>query len=210
MYCIWWWRRTTHSLCFSNTFHTSDSSTIFLGNRDNASAITHRLEEVNRVQLERATISVSMIRGATQTDPFCLAWCISCCVVYFLLYGGPEEGTLPEELRFFFTKQDEFTIEEGCLLRGTRVVIPTRYQGQVLAELHFNHPWEWCEWSLQHVYMCGGLHWIKILNRLSEIAPVVKLTAANPLWKWEIRGYGRYVRWQRIHIDFAGPVDGVI
>ncbi|XP_046856097.1 uncharacterized protein K02A2.6-like [Xenia sp. Carnegie-2017] len=88
---------------------------------------------VNSVQLKRSPVSVSMIREATQKDS---VWSR---VVYYLLHGRPE-GKLPEELQYFFTKQDEFTVEEGCLLRGTRVVIPTKYQGVVLSELHINHP----------------------------------------------------------------------
>ena len=95
---------------------------------------TSEAEEVNRVQLERALISVCMIRDATLKD------LVLSRVVYFLLHGWPDEGNLPEELRFYCTKQDEFTVDEGCLLRGTRVVIPTRYQGDVLTELHMNHP----------------------------------------------------------------------
>ena len=31
-------------------------------------------------------------------------------------------------------------MEEGCLLRGTGVVIPAKYQESVFAELHLNHP----------------------------------------------------------------------
>lgn len=49
--------------------------------------------------------------------------------------------------------QDKFTVEEGCLLRGTRVVNPTRYQGQVLTELHMNHPGMMRIKSLAHLHM---------------------------------------------------------
>ena len=127
----------------------------------------------------------------------------------FLLHGWPEEKSLPEDLRFYFTKQDEFTIEEGCLLRGTRVVIPTRYQGQVLAELHMNHP------GMVRMKSLARLHvWWSTLDQ--DIEQTVRdcsscqanrckspLKVSNP-WIWPIRPR------QRIHVDFAGPVDGVM
>ena len=142
-----------------------------------------------------------MIREATQKDP------ILSRVVYFLLHGWPEEGSLPEELRFYFTKQDEFTVEEGCLLRGTRVVIPTRYQRQVLTELHMNHPGMVRMKSLARLYV-----WWSTLDQ--DIEQTVRdctssqanrckspFKVSNP-WIWPVRP------WQRIHVDFAGPVEG--
>ena len=38
------------------------------------------------------------------------------------------------------SSKDEFTTEEGCLLRGIRVVIPAKFQDVMLDELHENHP----------------------------------------------------------------------
>ena len=128
-------------------------------------------------------------------------------MVYFLLHGWLEEGSLPEELRFYFTKQDEFTVEEGCLLRGTRVVIPTRYQRQVLTELHINHP------GMVRMKSLARLHvWWSTLDQ--DIEQTVRdctscqanrckspFKVSNP-WIWPVSP------WQRIHLDFAGPVGG--
>ena len=164
---------------------------------------TSEADAVNRVQLNRAPISVSMIREATQKDP------VLSRVVYFLFHGWPEEGSLPEELQFYFTKQDEFTVEEGCLLRGTRVVIPTRYQGEVLAELHMNHP------GMVRMKSLARLHvwWVTLDHDIEQTVRDCICCQANrcksPLkvsnpWIWPVRP------WQRIHVDFAGPVDGVM
>ena len=54
------------------------------------------------------------------------------------MHGWPAEDNTPEELRFYRAKREEFTVEDGCLLRGTRVVIPSRYRQEVLSELHLN------------------------------------------------------------------------
>jgi len=60
--------------------------------------------------------------------------------MYNILHGWPAEGNITEELKIYYSKQDEFTVEDGCILRGTRVVIPMKYQAAVLLELHLNHP----------------------------------------------------------------------
>ena len=43
-------------------------------------------------------------------------------------------------LKIYYSKQDEFTVEDGCILRVTKVVILAKYEAVVLLELHFNHP----------------------------------------------------------------------
>ena len=37
-------------------------------------------------------------------------------------------------------KRDELTLEQGCLLRRFRVVVPATLQGKVLQELHQTYP----------------------------------------------------------------------
>lgn len=79
-------------------------------------------------------------------------------------------------------KAHEFTIKEGCLLTGTRVVIPTRYQGQVLAEFAYESPWYGTnEFFSAITCTYGDQLYIKISNRPSKTVLVGKLTVANPL-----------------------------
>ena len=51
--------------------------------------------------------------------------------MYYILHGWPAEKCIPDELKIYFNKQDEFTVEDGCILRGTRAVIPTKFQAAV-------------------------------------------------------------------------------
>ena len=80
--------------------------------------------------MERAPITMSKIREATRGAP------VLSCAMYNILHGWPAEKYIPEELKTYYSKQDEFTFEDGCILRGTRVVIPAKYQDAVLSELH--------------------------------------------------------------------------
>ena len=95
---------------------------------------TLEADQVNRVQMERTPVTATQIREATRGDP------VLSRVVYCTLHGWPAQDSIPEELKMYYTKQEEFTVEDGCLLGGTRVVIPAKYRAAVLSELHFNHP----------------------------------------------------------------------
>ena len=95
---------------------------------------TLEADQVNRVQMERAPVTATQICEATRGDP------VLSRVVYCILHGWPVEDSTPEQLKIYYTKQDEFTVEDGCLLRGTRVVIPAKCRATVLSELHLNHP----------------------------------------------------------------------
>ena len=90
-------------------------------------------DRVNRVQIERTPITATRIREATRGDP------VRSRVLHYVLHGWPAEENTPEELRFCRAKREEFIVEDGCLLRGTRVVIPSRYLQEVLSELHLDH-----------------------------------------------------------------------
>ena len=55
-------------------------------------------------------------------------------VKHFVLYGWPEEKSVSQELLPSFSKRCELSIGSNCLLWGIRVIIPVRYQNQVLNE----------------------------------------------------------------------------
>ena len=95
---------------------------------------TLEADQVNRVQMERAPVTAMQIREATRGDP------VLSRVVYCILHGWPAKDSIPEELKIYYTKQDEFTVEDGCFLRGIRVLVPAKYRAAVLSELHLNHP----------------------------------------------------------------------
>jgi len=93
-------------------------------------------------------ITANRIREATRGEP------VLSRVFYFVLHGWPAEESTPEELWFCGAKREEFTVEDGCLLRGTRVVIASRYLQKVLSELHLNHPGMVRMKSLARLHIC--------------------------------------------------------
>ena len=93
-----------------------------------------RSHEVNHIQVERTPITVPKIRDVTRGDP------VLSCAMHCILHGWPPKKNIPEDLKFYFNQQDEFSVEDGWLLRGSRLVIPGKHQASVLSELHLNHP----------------------------------------------------------------------
>ena len=60
-------------------------------------------------------------------------------VIHFVNSGWPESGATEPELKPFWTRRNELTVENGCLLWGYRTVIPMKFRHKVVQELHAAH-----------------------------------------------------------------------
>ncbi|XP_043246469.1 uncharacterized protein K02A2.6-like [Amphibalanus amphitrite] len=104
-------------------------------------------------------------------------------------------------------RQTELTVARGCLMWGCRVVVPPNLRSRVLSELHAGHQ------GMVKMKQLGRMHvWWPNMDKQIE-AEVRNCEGcwqkrAEPpsgdLHPWE------YAKgpWQRIHLDFAGPVEG--
>ena len=82
---------------------------------------------INLLQVESLPMDVDHVRKATQNDPMLSR------VLQFVMKGWPEKPIAPEVTQYF-NKRHEITVEDGYLLRGIRVIIPTQLQQRVLHE----------------------------------------------------------------------------
>ena len=116
-------------------------------------------------------------------------------------------GLCIDQLKPFFDRKLELSLQDGCLLWGSRVIIPPPGRQQILQELHNGHPgisrmkaiargilwWpgldKCIESCVQSCYQCQ-------LNR-----PALPIVPLQP-WQWPS------IPWSRIHIDYAGPIQG--
>ena len=96
---------------------------------------------------------------------------------------------------------------EGCLLWGTRVIVPAACRDSVLVELHEGHPGATRMKGLSRMYVWWpGI--IKDIEQTIRECPDCRLHQSTPSvaplhpWSWLTRP------WARIHLDYAGPVDG--
>ena len=89
--------------------------------------LVHLLETINTCQ-EDAT----KIKLRTALDP------VLSQVLQFVLQGWPTE--VEEALKPYIIRREELSVHAGCLLWGTRVIVPPQGREEVLNILHDSHP----------------------------------------------------------------------
>ena len=85
----------------------------------------------NMGQFQALPVTFKEIKIATRRDP------ILSKMTSYVLEGWPKQPS--EEFRAHFRHKEEYSIENGCLLLGTRAVIPKSLQPLLLQSLHENH-----------------------------------------------------------------------
>ena len=76
----------------------------------------------------------------------------------YVLSGWPSSSSsLEEDFKPYKTRQNELSVEDGCVLWGSRVVIPPQGRKLVLEELHDTHPGST---KMKALARCGGQRWI--------------------------------------------------
>ena len=144
-------------------------------------------------------VSSETIAKATAADPSLSR------ILQYTMTGWPH--VVDPSLVTYKNKRDELTLEQGCLLWGVRVVVPAALQGKVLQELHETHPGMTRMKSIARSYVW----WLNIdsdIEKTVRACPVCQATRANPpeapVHPWCFPTGP----WQRLHIDFKGPVLG--
>lgn len=102
-------------------------------------------------------------------------------------------------------KQNELSVESGCLLWGYRTIIPTRLRNPILIDLHKSHLGIVKTKALARSY----IWWPKLDNDIENLVKgchSCQMVQPSPercaLIPWQPTD----TVWSRIHIDFAGPV----
>ena len=147
-------------------------------------------------QIQALPVTAEQVATATRQDS------VLSRVLHFVKEGWPAE--VSKEMEPYARRKDELSSEANCLLWGIRVIIPKRFQSQLLDELHREHPGVSRMKALARSY----LWWPGLDRELEECArncyecqSVKNFPAVAPLhpWLWPSKP------WQRVHIDFAGP-----
>ena len=114
---------------------------------------------------------------------------------------------VPDDVKPYIQRKAELSVENGCLLWGTRVVIPKSLQDVLLRSLHDNHPGVTRMKALARSYFW----WIgldKDIECLGKSCGRCQAVKSNPPpaplhpWVWPD------APWTRIHVDYAGPFLG--
>jgi len=127
----------------------------------------------------------------------------------YTLSGWPSD--LPRkfqtELKLYKSHETEFSVQSGCVLFRTRVVVPPACRKAMLEELHSCHPGVTKMKCLARSYVWWPSidHDIEVLVRECESCQQVRhMPEKAPLhpWEWPEKP------WSRLHVDFAGPFMG--
>ena len=157
---------------------------------------------VEEQQLEKLPLKGKDIKTATEQDS------ILSQVFNYTLHGWPNNaGAVPKEVQQYFSKRTQFTLRNGCLIWGLRVVIPQKHRQEVLNVLHAGHPGTTRMKSLARLHVW----WPNIdkdiehhTNACTSCATTARDPVRVPLHQWELP----LRPWQRVHIDYAGPFKG--
>ena len=147
-------------------------------------------------------VSAEQIRKWTDNDP------VLSQVRRFILHGWPER-VHGEQFAPYCRRKVELSVLDGCVIWGSRVVVPSQGREAVLAELHETHPGILRMKNLARSYVW----WPNITEDLetrvrncTECQNERPSPAKAPLhpWEWPTEP----VPWSRIHLDYTGPFEG--
>ena len=127
-------------------------------------------------------------------------------VYQFAMQGWPTV-VQDDSIKPYFTRRNELSVQEGCLLWESRVVIPPQGRSQVMDILHETHP----GMSRMKGLARGYVWWPGMDKAIEERARSCstcqthqKVPPKAPMHPWE----WPHQPWSRIHVDYAGPFMG--
>ena len=151
--------------------------------------------------LDTSPVTSNQIWRWTEKDP------VLAKVKHWIESGWPTEAPEDDALRPFFHRRCELSVESGCLLWGSRVVVPDKGREQVLTMLHQAHPGMSKMKSLARSYVW----WPKMDREIEACVKACQMCQSNqkappavPLHPWSYPSRP----WARVHIDHAGPFMG--
>ena len=151
-------------------------------------------------QIEALPITSGQLKQATRQDA------ILSKVLMYTKQGWLAQIT--DSLKPFWHRRHELTLEDDCIMWGTRVIVPHKLQEKVLQELHEVHFGIARTKAIARSYVW----WPKLDNDIESLTKSCThcQSAGNsppvaPLHPWNLPPKP----WQRIHVDFAGPFNNV-
>ncbi|KAF4514108.1 UNVERIFIED_CONTAM: hypothetical protein B566_EDAN019078, partial [Ephemera danica] len=145
------------------------------------------------------TIFAEAIARETASDP------ILSRVIQALEKGTPRQKLSPDVRKYIVGSPGSLTVVSGCVIFGSRVVVPKTLQSQVLQRLHAHHQGIVRTKAVARSY-CWWPHMDADIERIILGCEVCAAQRPNPPklvptpWPATVRPM------QRIHLDFFGPV----
>lgn len=163
-------------------------------------------DEVDEVALfyssiiDTLPITAKDIRKATRTDPVLSQ-------VTARIQEGWQDDQSGNDLKPYFHRRGELTMHQGVLMWGARVIIPSKLRAPILETLHEGH-----SGMVKMKGLARSFVWWPLIDQdiehMARHCQGCQETASNPkrapIHVWEYPSSP----WQRLHVDFAGPLFG--
>ncbi|XP_062713307.1 uncharacterized protein K02A2.6-like [Aedes albopictus] len=131
-------------------------------------------------------------------------------VIQYTQCGWPSnvDSITSTAVRPFFAHRDALSVVKGCIMKSNRLVIPASFYQRILKQLHRGHP------GMERMKAVARSHvyWPRIdddiadyVKRCESCSIHSKTPPKVPLQSWPLA----QSPWERIHIDFAGPLNGL-
>ena len=151
-------------------------------------------------RLNTSLVTAAQIRSWIDKDPTLSK------VRKFIQQGWPD-GDVEEQLSPYARRKGELSVEDRCLLWGTRVIVPPQLQSRVLDEIHEGHPGITRMKSFARSYVWWPGLSSDLENKVQQCQLCQqnrKMPPRSPIqpWEWPQKP------WDRIHVDHAGPIQG--
>ncbi len=151
--------------------------------------------------IEASPLSATHIRTWTRRDPLLSQ------VLLLVEKGWASDVNLGDNFKPYAMRRTELSVQDGCLLWGSRVIIPMQGRKRVLGSLHEGHPG-----MARMKSLARGFAWwpkmdadiedeVKACHNCQQTQPMPAKNELHP-WRWPDRP------WSRLHIDYAGPFMG--
>ena len=163
--------------------------------------LSKRVFAVAMMELVNAPVTEKEVRSQSKVDP------VLNLVINLVLDRNSKVDSDDEKLKPYLRRLSELSCQSGCLLWGSRVVIPETLRKKILDVLHEVHVgvsrmkalarsyvwWPNMDMEIEHI--------VKECNTCQENQ---RSPAKSPSHHWEFPTHP----WERIHVDHAGPVNG--
>ena len=151
--------------------------------------------------LPTSIVTATQIKNWTDKDP------VLARVRHLVQSGWSTLSSPDQELQPYYNRRSELSVIDGCLLIGSRVVIPPAGYDVVLEQLHDTHPGTNRMKALARSYVWWLGMDAAIVAKIRD-CQMCQENRSNPAkaplhpWEWPSRP------WTRLHIDHAGPFLG--
>ena len=160
----------------------------------------HIIHSLCEMQINHLPVNAEKVRHETMQDP-------ELKIVVESLENNSWELNKSKISPPFYSRRNELSLENGIILWGLRVVLPSNLRKQIIDELHYQHPGIVRMKSLARVHVWYPNIDKDIEMRVQGCTQCVKVANEPPKaqshpWAWPSGPM------DRIHLDFFGPFMG--